>query len=108
MNTRRVIFIMVAVCCAVALLAANSHAGYKLYDCQVLQAGPSGTNVYVMLTDVGPNGDFTDKYFRASFAKKEILATCLTAMNMGCLIEAKVDVGAALVKAVRLTMNPVP
>lgn len=109
MKARKMLLMMVAVCSVVALLSVNAHAAWKWYTCDVADAGPAGRNVYTTLTDTGPEPDFQGERFLVwATAKKEILATLLTAMNMGVQVEAKInyDLATPYVKGVKLLLTP--
>ena len=107
MKPKKMLLMMVAVCSVVALLSVNAHAAWVWYTCTVTDAGPAAKNVYCTLTDDGDA--FDGQRFKVyPDAKKEILATLLTAMNMGVKVEAKIDLTLAnpYVKGVRLLLTP--
>lgn len=91
MEKKKIGLIVLAVLVVTALYTAPAGAAYAWYTCEVVQAGPGGNTVYVMLTDTG--GAFTDKWFQAysSAMANAQLATALTALTTGQQVYVRAD-----------------
>jgi hypothetical protein len=71
-----VLFLLVVGSCAVSV-----HAASEIFTCTVNQAGPSGTDVRIMLSDNSPAPSFTNKWFKATVGQENrMLAVAVSAM----------------------------
>lgn len=110
MKPKKMLLMMVAVCSIVALLSVNAHAAWVWHTCTVNDAGISGTVVYAGLTDDAHNWPDGRRFSVYAQGKKEMLATLLTAMNMGvkCLVYMDADASSPYVKGVIMLTEPAP
>jgi hypothetical protein len=66
---------------AIGPCAASLHAASGTFTCTVNQAGPSGTDVRIMLSDNSPAPSFTNKWFKAPLGQENrMLAIAMSAM----------------------------
>jgi hypothetical protein len=81
MRASRWLPLIVLFCLAVAIGPVRAEAASSTFSCTVNQAGPSGTEVRIMLSDNSPAPSFTNKWFKAPVGQENrMLAIAVSAM----------------------------
>jgi hypothetical protein len=81
MKPERRILLSFVLTLAATLCAQWVHAGSSTFSCTVNQAGPSGTEVKIMLSDNSPAPSFTNKWFKTPVGQENrMLAIAVSAM----------------------------
>lgn len=94
MRTRGIFYL--AACIAfVGLLSVPAAAENGWYNCNVIQGGPSGTEVRIMLTHAVSSPAFTNKWFKVPTGQENrMLAVAVAALINKKKVAVLVDPGA--------------
>lgn len=94
MKARRWLPLIVLFSLALAVGAVRVEAENGTFTCTVNQAGPSGTDVRIMLTDNSPAPSFANKWFKAPVGQENrMLAIAVSAMINKKKVSVLVDPG---------------
>jgi hypothetical protein len=92
MKTKVVATILGIVFCSAFLFATHVSADPAWYVCTIDRVGPSGSTVYVMVSDTAQPPAFTRKWCKCSDdLKNQMLAVGLTSMTNDQTISIRID-----------------
>jgi hypothetical protein len=81
MRATRWLRLIALFCLALAVSTVRAEAVSSTFSCTVNQAGPSGTEVRIMLSDNSPAPTFANKWFKAPVGQENrMLAIAVSAM----------------------------